>query len=403
MGASFKFDDWCSAEELSEDEALTADEQHRSDCMLESAKELVSEVMGQRPSCMRSPVHDVESVTEQECKRAMSFADVELERQFEKHNGYISGGCDTLVETMTIQEAMQRCLALPDCEGFSFRGVPSEEPVRVYFKGKWDLFVHAEETWTSFRFLPPGDNDNQAEFGHAQTVNNRMQGRVSNGKVANRRVNVLHFAQQVNALNLPWGLTLEHGERVLWGPVLFENDLWRAPWIFGRRCNNNKRPSALVVITSRRLAVVRYTNVGSLACFGWCYRSCVETVACVPLKWVLGFSINETFANQRAVAAQFLSSLCCLPSIASDLHIRIMTNGGFGKAYLGPLTISQTMLPRTAKPKCFFEEEKIIELRRWLGNLALFYYECEAGVPMALDLWRCEARDGLPSRGWSPA
>merc|ERR1712045_718283 len=116
---------------------------------------------------------------------------------------------------------------------------------------------------------------------------------------------------------MPWGLTLEHDERVLWGPVLFERELWRVPWLCGQRCSNNRRPSALVVITSRRFAVVRYNQIGSLACFGWCIRSRVDSVACVPLKWVLGFSINETFADQRAIAAQVLSALCCLPSVSS--------------------------------------------------------------------------------------
>jgi len=264
------------------------------------------------------------------------------------------------------------------------------------------LFDHNVEIWTSYRYVPLDNRESKVAMKRMHTVNAREEARISDGQLGNRRVQVLQFNQQVKALNVPWGLSLDHDERILWGPVLFETDLWRLGCL-GRRCTNNRRPSSLVVITSRRLAVVRYSSVSQLGCFGWCRKPQVETVACVPLKWVLGFSINETFVNQKAAAAQCLSSFFCLPKVASEMNIRIMTNAGFGKAYLGPLTIKQRLLPRVQNPKCSFEDDKIVELRRWLGNLALFYYECEDNKRMALDLWRCDSKDGAPSRGWVPA
>jgi hypothetical protein len=151
------------------------------------------------------------------------------------------------------------------------------------------------------------------------------------------------------------------------------------------------------------MAVVQYRNLSSAACFAYCHRAYVESVACIPLKWVLGFSISENFANQNNLASRVLSGLCCLPDVASNLRIKIMTNAGFGKVYLDPMTITQRSLPRTTEPRCYFEEEKVVELRRWLGNLALFYYENEAGEKTGLDLWKCEAPEGARSRGWVPA
>lgn len=280
--------------------------------------------------------------------------------------------------------------------GFCFRGkLPVRGPIEIFFKDKWDLYVHEEEAWTSYKLKDDEDEESQGEVMNHAMTEDRERARVESANVGTgHKINVLEFNKDYNTVNMPWGLALDKDEKVLWGPVLFEMELLRS-CLRGRV--NFRRPSALVVITSRRLAVVRFrNNFNCLGCFGVCNKAVVESLACVPLKMVLGFAISEKFQLSKAIMARCINKLCCLPNTSSDLEIKIMTNAGFGKTYLGSLTIPQKLLPRASETKCYFEEQKVLELRRWLGNLALFYYDDVE--TLALDLWKC--RDG---RGWWPA
>lgn len=213
-----------------------------------------------------------------------------------------------------------------------------------------------------------------------------------------------------------WGLSLTDGERIMWGPAFFEQEVLR-PWCWfcRRQAHHLRRPSALVALTDRRLAVIRFDHFGSLCCWRLCGRSYITSVAVVPLCSVLGFSIEEVFSMQRAFAARLLGRLCCRALSESVLTVRTLTNAGMGKNYLNTLHVHQHVLPRTSEAACTFEEDKILELRRWLGNVALFFsqgYTLGAGlgnyptigqqpdplpVPSTkVDVWRCP-------RGWAPA
>lgn len=191
-----------------------------------------------------------------------------------------------------------------------------------------------------------------------------------------------------------WGVPLSGGERVLWGPVLFETEVHmrcRCHRFVGHRPGERRqRPSALVVITDRRLIVLQFGDRGCLACRGLCYRVFVKSVVVVPLKCVLGFSIQESLSVQQALLTRFLGWLCCFPPAESWLLVRILTNAGLGKIYLSSLEIAQRVLPVDTEPQCTFEEEKVLQLRRWLGNLALFFAEYDVDAAnSSVELCRC--------------
>merc|ERR1740121_922054 len=164
-------------------------------------------------------------------------------------------------------------------------------------------------------------------------------------------------------------------------------------------------PSTLVTITTRRIAIVQLRSWGCLGCWDACHRPYVTSVAVVPLRWVLGFCIEETFSVQRAMLTQVLGNVCCWPLNESSLLVKILTNAGLGKIYASSLFVYERVLPRGIHPHCTFEEEKVIELRRWLGNIALFFGD--TWPPMqsvtnrkvkvaSVELWRC-------AHGWSPS
>lgn len=323
-----------------------------------------------------------------------------LAAKFQKHAGYIPSGGDLGSETMTVQEAFARVLEMPTCQGFSILGSPKEEgeEVLVYFKNKWEVYVDEAQAWTSYRFAaaaPQPTSTSNSSLNGSSRGSQANPGQINAGVIGNGNVNILEMGRGVNAITMPWGLALDSDERVLWGPVLFETELWRAlpAWMCCQGIFNSRRPSALVAITSRRLVVVRYRVLGSLACMGIQHKAAVESVACVPLKWISGFNISETYTQQRAVITKKVADCCCLPSTSSQLSVQIMTNAGFGKTYLGALTVEQTAIPRTLDCQCYFESDKIVELRRWLGNLALFYYQTED--TLALDLFTCEGGRGV--------
>lgn len=209
-----------------------------------------------------------------------------------------------------------------------------------------------------------------------------------------------------------WGLSITDGERILWGPTHFEQEVLR-PWCCAcrRRAPLLRRPSALVALTDRRLAVISFEHTGPMWCWRFCGRTHIASVAVVPLCFVLGFCIEEAFSVQRSFAARFLGKLCCEALSESALVVRVLTNAGLGKNYIKTLQVRQRSLPRSSEAACTFEEDKILELRRWLGNVALHFSQGppprvepdrsaaagrQPGPSAEVDLWRC-------ARGWAPA
>jgi hypothetical protein len=176
--------------------------------------------------------------------------------------------------------------------------------------------------------------------------------------------------------NEPWGLVLDDDEIALWGPVLYEQEIWR-PWCCPNSRKGMRAKKTLVTITTRRLVVVQFENWGPLACCGICYFSRISSVSVVPLRWVLGFFIAEEFSLRRAMLTRLIGNLCCWPNNVSTLTVKILTNAGLGKVFLSSLYVTQQCLPRGATPQSAFEDDKVLELRRWLGNLALFFVQLD--------------------------
>jgi len=72
---------------------------------------------------------------------------------FKVYEGFISSGENILEQTMTVEEAKERCGELPTCKGFTFEGKPKEgSKVHMYFKDKWDIWG---TKWTSYRRTTP--------------------------------------------------------------------------------------------------------------------------------------------------------------------------------------------------------------------------------------------------------
>merc|ERR1719329_382113 len=70
------------------------------------------------------------------------------ELRFVMHSGRLEGE-DLLIETMTIEEAKDVAAELEGCEGFTFEGEDTEEPIEIHFKDCWALVE--DEEWTSFQ------------------------------------------------------------------------------------------------------------------------------------------------------------------------------------------------------------------------------------------------------------
>eukprot|EP00929_Paragymnodinium_shiwhaense_P014484 TRINITY_DN122397_c0_g1_i1.p1 TRINITY_DN122397_c0_g1~~TRINITY_DN122397_c0_g1_i1.p1 ORF type:complete len:1020 (+),score=223.68 TRINITY_DN122397_c0_g1_i1:68-3127(+) len=203
-----------------------------------------------------------------------------------------------------------------------------------------------------------------------------------------------------------WGLTLSEDERILWGPQVFQREVFTRCRFQGRDLNNATRlahPSALVALTDRRLVVIQYRSIGPLNCKGVLHRVYVDSIAIVPLQFVLGFVIQEELAMQQAMLMRLAGRLCCKPLTESVLAIKILTNAGLGKVYLGSLQVNQRRLPWSKDAACTFEESKILELRRWLGNIASFNTERAAAFfrgagaepPEPVEIFK-------GPRGWAP-
>lgn len=73
--------------------------------------------------------------------------DTPEEPVFVEHHGYIPAGADIHSGLMTPADAMARCKAMPDCQGITFSGPPTDRDVVVYFKKKWELM---DGDWTSY-------------------------------------------------------------------------------------------------------------------------------------------------------------------------------------------------------------------------------------------------------------
>jgi len=93
------------------------------------------------------------------------WSSVRLEAGFTQYrHGYIGANDNLLVEKMTIEAAKLKCSELEGCLGFTFEGQPTESPVEIYFKSKWDCFG---DGWTSYKVEPHADSL-EAQTGYKQ-------------------------------------------------------------------------------------------------------------------------------------------------------------------------------------------------------------------------------------------
>lgn len=76
----------------------------------------------------------------------------EYREPFEMRPGFISRGDDILVETMTVDDAIEKCKSLPNALGFTFKGGVTSEPVTMHFKSK----SHVQGIgWTTYLMKKP--------------------------------------------------------------------------------------------------------------------------------------------------------------------------------------------------------------------------------------------------------
>eukprot|EP00927_Polykrikos_kofoidii_P081313 TRINITY_DN7856_c0_g3_i1.p1 TRINITY_DN7856_c0_g3~~TRINITY_DN7856_c0_g3_i1.p1 ORF type:complete len:1026 (-),score=100.33 TRINITY_DN7856_c0_g3_i1:75-3089(-) len=189
----------------------------------------------------------------------------------------------------------------------------------------------------------------------------------------------------------PWAIALIEGEEVLWGPVSFDEDL-RYRWY--RKDSILRRPSNVVALTSHRLIVDGFGNFGCLGCSGRFNRSFVRSITSLPLRWVLGFCIEETSKTQTNMLARKLGA-CCIRNMMSKIKVKTLSNAGSGRAFLRSLQVVQRSIPREIRLKLCFEADKIKELRRWLGHVSLYFAESRSDKDGNIDLVSCP-------RGWTP-
>eukprot|EP00927_Polykrikos_kofoidii_P015507 TRINITY_DN16902_c0_g4_i1.p1 TRINITY_DN16902_c0_g4~~TRINITY_DN16902_c0_g4_i1.p1 ORF type:complete len:969 (+),score=117.98 TRINITY_DN16902_c0_g4_i1:168-3074(+) len=189
----------------------------------------------------------------------------------------------------------------------------------------------------------------------------------------------------------PWGVALVEGEELLWGPVVFEEDMFHL-W-FSKK-PSLRRPSTVVAITSHRLVVLHFANIGCVACRGWFNYSYIKSLSSTPLKWVLGFCLQEHLQSQTTFLAVRCGLLCCRVPVRSDMVVKVLSNAGTGKAYINSLNVKQIVMPKTTEPKLFFEEESFTELRRWLGHIPSFFSTDQAD--------RRPIEIKTTWRGWTP-
>merc|ERR1712226_249574 len=72
-----------------------------------------------------------------------------LNDAYTKFEGRIPHGDDLVIDTMTVEEAKQQAVLIPDCEGFTFQGKDMGGPVEIVFKKKWG--IKSKKGWTSYK------------------------------------------------------------------------------------------------------------------------------------------------------------------------------------------------------------------------------------------------------------
>lgn len=71
---------------------------------------------------------------------------------FLQYNGELADSDKLHMAVMTIYDAKIWCVEEPKCVGFSHVGDPTDEPVEMHFKDKWNLHAgRMDETWTSYQ------------------------------------------------------------------------------------------------------------------------------------------------------------------------------------------------------------------------------------------------------------
>lgn len=95
--------------------------------------------------------------------------DTFIEDGFIRRDGFIGVGEDLLVETMTVDEAKRKASAMPRCQGFTFTGGPTNDPVEIFFKSESDNTVGKFCKWTSYQKVVNDAGQCQGQFHESPT------------------------------------------------------------------------------------------------------------------------------------------------------------------------------------------------------------------------------------------
>jgi len=116
--------------------------------MKDTAQQLIEFAKKKRQAQKEQP--DDASPKQHGLEKEQAEKSLELDILFSEHNGYISKGDDLLKATMTVAQARHVASQLPGCQGFCFCGAPTDGPVEILFKGKWNN-SRGKRQWTSYR------------------------------------------------------------------------------------------------------------------------------------------------------------------------------------------------------------------------------------------------------------
>ncbi|CAK0832924.1 unnamed protein product, partial [Prorocentrum cordatum] len=120
---------------------------------LEEQKTMAQLIVGKHPKARDEAMQALATFAMRDHRSARRLVKLILDKMTEKAfrqlEGFIPGGDDVLIQEMTVSEAKARVADLPGCLGFTFRGQPTGDPVKIFFKRK--AFVKGVD-WTSFIF-----------------------------------------------------------------------------------------------------------------------------------------------------------------------------------------------------------------------------------------------------------
>merc|ERR1719379_2130553 len=84
------------------------------------------------------------------CRSSLANA-LTLQQCYSVQRGFAAASGTVFVQTMTVEEAMERCAAhAPECQGFTCQENSSEEPVEVHFLSKHDFSCYPRAGWVVY-------------------------------------------------------------------------------------------------------------------------------------------------------------------------------------------------------------------------------------------------------------